>query len=133
MEKASLNRVILVGRIGNKPEGRYTPSGASTASFSVATNEVWGDGEDRKERTEWHNIVAWNKTADFVTQYIQKGQLVCLEGTLRTRTWKDKDDNNRRTTEVICSSLTPLEWRSDETAAKSSDEKGESDEENLPF
>ena len=132
MQRASLNKVIIVGRVGNKPEGRYTPSGVSTASFSVATNEIWGVGENRQEHTEWHNIVAWNKTADFVTKYIQKGQLISLEGTLRTRSWTDKDDHVRKTTEIICGTITPLEWKSDEpTDSTVSD--GDDSEEDLPF
>ena len=132
MQTSSLNRVIIVGRVGNKPEGRYTPSGVSTASFSVATNEIWGVGENRQEHTEWHNIVAWNKTADFVTKYIQKGQLVSLEGTLRTRSWTDKDDNVRKTTEIICGTITPLEWKSEEHADSAVSDADDSEEE-LPF
>ncbi len=81
MQKSSVNKVILVGHIGNKPEGRYTPSGTSTATFSLATNESWIDSEkEKKEHTEWHNIVAWNKLADFTTEYLQKGQLIYIEG-----------------------------------------------------
>ena len=77
MQKSSVNKVILVGHIGNKPEGRYTPSGTSTATFSLATNESWIDNDkEKKEHTEWHNIVAWNKLADFATEYLQKGQLI---------------------------------------------------------
>ena len=77
MQRNSINKVILVGHIGNKPEGRYIPSGTPTASFSLATNESWIDSDKGKqERTEWHNIVAWGQLADFATEYIQKGQLV---------------------------------------------------------
>ena len=113
MQRNSINKVILVGHIGNKPEGRYTPSGASTASFSLATNEAWVDSDKSKqERTEWHNIIAWNKLADFATEYIQKGQLVYIEGKLQTRSWNDKDGNPRKTTEIICMAITPLEWKS---------------------
>lgn len=113
MQRSSVNKVILVGHIGNKPEGRYTPSGTSTASFSVATNESWIDAEKAKqEKTEWHNIVAWNKLADFATEYLQKGQLVYIEGKLQTRSYTDKSDVQRRTTEIVCSTITPLEWKS---------------------
>ena len=112
MQKSSVNKVILVGHIGNKPEGRYTPSGTSTASFSLATNESWIDNEkEKQERTEWHNIVAWNKLADFATEYLQKGQLVYIEGKLQTRTYKDKDDVQHWKTEVISNVITPLEWK----------------------
>ena len=112
MQKSSVNKVILVGHIGNKPEGRYTPSGTSTASFSLATNESWIDSENEKqERTEWHNIIAWNKLADFVTEYLQKGQLIYIEGRLQTRTYKDKEEIQRRITEVVSTAITPLEWK----------------------
>ena len=112
MQKSSVNKVILVGHIGNKPEGRYTPSGTSTASFSLATNESWIDSENEKqERTEWHNIVAWNKLADFATEYLQKGQLIYIEGRIQARTYKDKEDIQRRVTEIISTVITPLEWK----------------------
>ena len=113
MQRNSINKAILVGHIGNKLEGRYTPSGTSTVSFSLATNESWMDSEKGKqERTEWHNIVAWGKLADFATEYIQKGQLIYIEGRLQTRIWEDKEGNSRKTTEIICSTITPLEWKS---------------------
>jgi len=133
MQRSSLNRVTLVGRIGNKPEGRFTPSGVSTVNFSLATNEVWGGSENRQEHTEWHTIVAWNNIADFVVKYIQKGQMVALEGSLRTRSWKDRDDNVRKTTEVICSMVTPLEWKSESESKPDSVKTASDDEENLPF
>ena len=112
MQKSSVNKVILVGHIGNKPEGRYTPSGVSTANFSLATNESWIDSENQKqERTEWHNIIAWNKLADFATEYLQKGQLIYIEGRLQTHTYKDKEDIQRRVTDIVSTTLTPLEWK----------------------
>ena len=140
MQKSSVNKVILVGNIGNKPEGRYTPAGTSTASFSLATNESWIDSEkEKQERTEWHNIVAWNKLADFATEYLQKGQLVYIEGKLQTRTYKDKDDVQHWKTEIISNVITPLEWKTapkkengstKKTAEKVSEPAGEED---LPF
>ena len=137
MQRSSINKAIIVGRIGNKPEGRYTPSGTSTARFSIATNESWMDSDNnRQEHTEWHDIEALGKTADFVTQYLQKGQLVCVEGRLRTNTWTDKDGNNRRKTEIICQNVTPLEWKSDKKPGSSDDSVAEpviNEEEELPF
>ena len=135
MQKNSINKVILVGHIGNKPEGRYTPSGTSTASFSVATNESWIDSDNAKqERTEWHNIVAWSKLADFVTEYIQKGQLVYIEGRLQTRSWKDRDKNLRKTTEIICTAITPLEWKSTKISSEDNNmTKSEPTEPDIPF
>ena len=124
MQKSSVNKVILVGHIGNKPEGRYTPSGTSTASFSLATNESWIDSENEKqERTEWHNIIAWNKLADFATEYLQKGQLIYLEGRLQTRMYKDKEDIQRRVTEVVSTAITPLEWKTTDKKENGSADK----------
>ena len=124
MQKSSVNKVILVGHIGNKPEGRYTPSGTSTATFSLATNESWIDSEkEKKEHTEWHNIVIWNKLADFTTEYLQKGQLIYIEGKLQTRTYKDKDDVQHWKTEVVVNVITPLEWKTGEKKENSSVKK----------
>ena len=112
MQKSSINKVILVGHIGNKPEGRYTPSGLSTANFSIATNESWVDNsQEKREHTEWHNIVVWNKLADFSTEYLQKGQLIYVEGKIQTRIYKDKDDIQHKKTEIIASSIIPLDWK----------------------
>ena len=123
MQKSSVNKVILIGHIGNNPEGRYTPSGISTASFSIATNESWIDSDKvKKEHTEWHNIIAWNKLADFATQYLQKGQLVYIEGKLQTRTYKDKNDVQHWKTEIISNIITPLDWKNN---AKKDDNKGQ--------
>ena len=138
MQRNSINKVILVGHIGNKPEGRYIPSGTPTASFSLATNESWIDSDKvKQERTEWHNIVAWGKLADFVTEYIQKGQLVYIEGRLQTRNWQDKDGNSRKTTEIVCTAITPLEWKPVKNSTASEDKDvekaAESTEEDLPF
>ena len=141
MQRSSVNKVILVGHIGNKPEGRYTPHGISTASFSIATNETWLDSDkEKQEKTEWHNIIAWNKLADFTTEYLQKGQLVYIEGRLQSRTYKDKDEINHRVTEVIAITITPLEWKSAPPKGNGSAEKPATEkmseptgEENLPF
>ncbi len=139
MQRSSINKVILVGHIGNKPEGRFTPSGMSTSTFSIATNESWVDSDKGKqERTEWHNIVAWNKLADFASEYLQKGQLVYIEGKLQTRSWKDKEGNPRKTTEIVCTSITPLEWKSAKTDNGKSEKPAESvsepsEEDDLPF
>ena len=143
MQKSSVNKVILVGHIGNKPEGRYTPSGTSTASFSLATNESWLDSENiKQERTEWHNIIAWNKLADFATEYLQRGQLIYIEGRLQTRTYKDKEEVQRRVTEVVSTAITPLEWKTTDKKENGSTNKvnkkdtkaAESEgEEDLPF
>jgi len=132
MHKNSINKVILVGHIGNTPEKRYTPSGSSTCTFSLATNEVWLDSEKgRQERTEWHSIVAWNKQADFVAEYLTKGQLVYIEGRLQTRKWTDKNENIRKTTEVISSMITPLDWKKTKNANANEGDKNNDENENL--
>ena len=140
MQKSSVNKVILVGHIGNKPEGRYTPSGISTVSFSLATNESWIDSDNTKqERTEWHNIIAWNKLADFSTEYLQKGQMIYIEGRLQARTYKDKEDIQRRITEIVATAITPLEWKTTDKKGNGLTDKVDtiitdsSKEEDLPF
>ncbi len=106
---SSLNKVLLIGRLGKDPEVRYTPDGAPVANFSLATSEFWTDKSGtRQERTEWHNIVAWNKLADLSKRYLAKGRQVYVEGRLRTREWDDKDGNKRRTTEIVASQMVLL-------------------------
>lgn len=97
----SVNKVILVGRLGQNPEVRYTPSGAAVANFSIATNESWVDKSGQKqERTEWHRIVVWGKQAENCAQYLTKGRQAYVEGRLQTRQWQDKDGQTKYTTEV---------------------------------
>ena len=97
----SVNKVILVGRLGQNPEVRYTPSGAAVANFSIATNESWLDKSGQKqERTEWHRIVVWGKLAELCSQYLTKGRQAYVEGRLQTREWQDKDGAKKYTTEV---------------------------------
>ena len=97
----SVNKVIIVGRLGQKPELRYTPSGAAVANFSIATNESWVDKAGQKqERTEWHRVVAWGKAAENCHQYLDKGRQIYVEGRLQTRQWQDKEGQTRYTTEV---------------------------------
>ena len=112
MEKNSLNRVILVGRLGSAPEGRFTKGGRAVVSFSLATNEIWNLGQkNQKDVVEWHSIVAWDKLADFSTKHLKKGQLISVVGSLRSRSWDDKEGTTHKTTEVFCSTITPLEWK----------------------
>jgi single-strand DNA-binding protein len=97
----SVNKVILVGRLGQNPEVRYTPSGSAVANFSVATNEAWTDKSGQKqERTEWHRVVVWGKLAELCNQYLQKGRQCYVEGRLQTREWTDKDGVKKYSTEV---------------------------------
>jgi single-strand DNA-binding protein len=98
---ASVNRVILIGNLGRDPELRYTQSGSAVANFTLATNERWRDKDgNNQERTEWHRIVVWGRTAENCAQYLQKGRPVYIEGRLQTREWEDKDGNKRNTTEI---------------------------------
>lgn len=97
----SVNKVILVGNLGRDVELRHTPGGTAVAKFSIATNEVWKDKSGQKqEHTEWHNIVAWAKLAEFCGTYLSKGRQVYVEGTLRTRQYDDEKGNRRYFTEV---------------------------------
>lgn len=98
---ASVNKVILIGNLGRDPELRYTKNGQAVANFSLATSDNFTTRDGQKEeRTEWHRIVTWAKTAELCTQYLAKGRTVYIEGQLRTREWEDKDGNKRQTTEV---------------------------------
>ena len=118
ISKNSINKVILVGHVGQTPEIKYTTNGHAIASFSMATNEIWIDAENKKkEHTEWHSIVAWNKLADFAKEYIVKGQLVYVEGRINTQTWVDKNDVRQKKQEIICNAITPLEWKNKESGS----------------
>src|SRR5215471_5493236 len=112
----SLNKVMLIGRLTRDPEMRYTPSGQPLTSFSIATNR-YGSGTEgeKREFTDYHNIVAWNigrrNLAEIVAQYTRKGSLVYVEGRLQTRSWEGQDGQKRRTTEVVANDVQFLETR----------------------
>jgi single-strand DNA-binding protein len=103
---AGINKVILVGRLGSDPEVRYTPDGTAVANFSVATSDEWTDKAtgEKKERTEWHRIVAWRKLGEICGEYLSKGRQVYVEGKLQTRSW-EKDGVTRYSTEIIASDV----------------------------
>ncbi|MFM2152569.1 MAG: Single-stranded DNA-binding protein [Pseudomonadota bacterium] len=106
---ASVNKVILIGNLGADPEVRYTPGGTAVANFRIATNEVWNDKNgQRQERTEWHRIVVWGKTAENCGEYLAKGRPVYIEGKLQTREWTDKENRKNFTTEVVANQVTFL-------------------------
>ena len=98
---AALNKVMILGNVGNEPEVRQTQSGRAVANFSVATTDAWGEGEDRQERTEWHQVVVWGKLAETCGQYLTKGRQVMVEGRLQTRSYEDRDGNKRSVTEIV--------------------------------
>lgn len=97
-----INRVTLVGNVGGDPEVRYTADGKAVANITLATSETWKDKQtgQQKERTEWHRVVFFGRLAEIVGEYVGKGTLLFVEGSLRTRKWKDKDGNDQYTTEV---------------------------------
>ena len=99
---ANLNKVMLIGNLGRDPELRYTQSGTPVARFDMATSDRWSDPQsgERRERTEWHRIVVWGKQAEIVGEYLRKGGLVYVEGSLMTREWGGSEDNKRYSTEV---------------------------------
>ncbi len=102
----SINKVILIGRLGQDPELKYTAAGTAVTNFSVATNESWMDKSgQRQERTEWHRIVVWGKLAELCQQYLAKGRQAFIEGSLRTRSWEDQSGQKRYTTEVVARNI----------------------------
>jgi single-strand DNA-binding protein len=97
----SVNKVILVGNLGRDAEMRFTPGGAAVATLNLATTEVWNDkGGQKQEKTEWHRIVLWGKTAESLNEYLTKGKQIYVEGRLQTRQWDVKDGYKRYTTEI---------------------------------
>ncbi len=109
-----VNKVILIGNLGNDPEIRYTPSGSAVANLSLATSETWRDKQsgELQDRTEWHRLVFFNRLAEIVGEYLRKGSKIYVEGTLRTRKWQDKNGIDRFTTEIIASEMHMLDSRS---------------------
>ncbi len=102
----SVNKVILLGRLGQDPELKYTPGGSPVCNFSLATTESWTDKSGQKqEKTEWHRVVVWGKLAELCNQYLAKGRQCFLEGRLQTRSWDDKDGNKRYTTEILANTV----------------------------
>jgi single-strand DNA-binding protein len=104
---ASVNKVIVLGHLGKDPEVRYSPSGSAVCTFNIATSRQWKDktSGDKKEETEWHRIVFYERLAEVAGQYLKKGRPVYVEGRLKTRKWQDKDGTDRYTTEIIGESM----------------------------
>ena len=97
----SVNKVILVGNLGRDVELKHTPGGTAVATLNMATTDVWNDKSgQRQEKTEWHRVVLWGKTAETLAEYLVKGRQIYVEGRLQTRQWDDRDGNKRYTTEV---------------------------------
>ena len=113
MASRGINKVILVGNLGNDPETRYLPSGGAVTNISVATSDSWKDKQSGQlqERTEWHRIVFFNRLAEIAAEYLKKGSKVYLEGSLRTRKWQDKSGQDRYTTEIVAGEMQMLDSR----------------------
>jgi single-strand DNA-binding protein len=107
-----LNKVMIIGQLGRDPEMRYTPSGRPVTSFSVATTRSWTSSEgDRREETEWFNVVAWGNLAEICKQYLHKGQPVYVEGRLQTRGWEDQEGKKHFRTELVANEVIILSER----------------------
>jgi single-strand DNA-binding protein len=134
----SLNKVTVIGNVGNEPEMRFTPNGKPVTSFSVATNWVFTSPEgERKQETEWFNIVAWNRLAEQCNQFLAKGKLVYVEGRLHTRSWESPDGQSHSRMEVIANRVIFLDRRGPgPEGAEKVDEPGapgDMEPEDLPF
>ena len=118
-----INKVIVVGNLGQDPETRYMPSGSAVTNMTVATNETWKDKQtgEQKERTEWHRVAMFGKLAEIAAEYLRKGSQVYIEGKLRTRKWQDKQGNDRYTTEIIADEMQMLGGRGGGGAPASQD------------
>ena len=113
----SVNKVILVGRLGRDPETRYTGGGQAVANFSVATDETYKDKNgERQKRTEWHKIVVWGKQAEIAQQYLKKGSLIFIEGRIQSREWQDKEGQKRTSFEIVATNFRMLGGRGDSAA-----------------
>ncbi len=108
-----VNKVILVGHLGRDPEIRYTPSGSAIATLRLATTDAWRDKQtgEQREKTEWHRLVAFNRTAEIAGEYLRKGRQVYIEGRLQTRKWQDDNNQDRYTTEIVVNDLQMLGGR----------------------
>ena len=129
-----VNKVILVGTLGQDPDTRYTPSNAAVANLSIATNESWKDKQtgEQKEKTEWHRVVMFNRLAEIATEYLRKGSQVYIEGKIQTRKWEDKDGNDRYTTEVVANEMQMLGGRTAGSTGSSSMNSNSSEEISSP-
>ena len=125
---ASVNKVILVGNLGQDPEVRYMPSGGAVTNLRMATTATWKDKQtgEKQERTEWHTVVCFNRLAEIAGEYLRKGSQIYIEGSLRTRKWQDKEGKDRYSTEVVADEMQMLGKREGGGAPRErSDEGGE--------
>lgn len=119
-----INKVILIGNLGRDPEVRYMPSGSAVTNVTIATTDSWKDKQtgDKQERTEWHNVVFFNRLAEIAGEYLKKGSKVYVEGSLRTRKWQDKNTGaDRYTTEIVANEMQMLDSKGGGSAAYNQD------------
>ena len=122
----SVNKVILVGNLGRDIEIRYTSGGTAVATLSLATTDVWNDkAGQRQEKTEWHRVVLWGKTAETLQEYLLKGRQIYVEGRLQTRQWDDRDGNKRYTTEIRSDRVVLLGGRGSGTGSGGGGSRGD--------
>lgn len=124
MAQRGVNKVILVGNLGQDPETRYMPSGGAVTNVSIATSETWKDKNSgqMQERTEWHRVVFFNRLAEIAGEYLKKGTKVYVEGSLRTRKWQDQSGNDRYTTEIVANEMQMLDARGGAGSGSGSDD-----------
>jgi single-strand DNA-binding protein len=121
-----LNKVMIMGNLGRDPEMRYTPSGRPVTSFSVATNRSWVNAAgERREETEWFNVVAWGNLAEICKQHLTKGQHVYVEGRLQTRAWEDQNGKKHYRTELVANEMIMLDGHRDVETSEESQEQDE--------
>ena len=132
-EISSLNKVILIGRLGADVEVKYMPNKSAQAKLNLATSERWKDKDGKNhEKTEWHKVVAWRQLAEFAGQWLKKGQMVGVEGSLSTRTW-EQDGEKKYMTEVVADNITILGGKENATPESNESNKQEDDDDELPF
>jgi len=130
-----LNKVMIIGKLGRNPEMRYTPSGRPVTSFSIATGRSWVNAEgERREETEWFNVVAWGNLAEICKQHLSKGQQVYVEGRLQTRGWEDQGGKKHYRTELVANEMIMLrEHKSAEATAETREKDNDFESSELPF
>lgn len=134
MQKSSVNKVIIVGNLGQDPEARFTPQGTAVTNLSIATNESWKNQEGQtQDRTEWHRVVMYGKMAETASEYMRKGSMVYVEGRLRTKEWEDQNQNKRKTTEIMCDNFTMLGRRGDNQSIQNNRPESSTEDDDLPF
>ncbi len=132
-----INKVILIGNVGQDPDTRFMPSGDSVTNLTVATNESWKDKQtgEQKDRTEWHKVAMFGRLAEIAAEYLRKGAQVYIEGKLRTRKWQDKNGQDRWSTEIIADEMQMLGGRSQaaDKPAESRPQSAPDDDQDVPF